>query len=646
MDLRLKLYKPFVAEINRLRETYGEEFEKLNGFHNINLNFSDFIDNFVSSHTVADATIDSNANNNLKDVSSMIREMSKPHQKLLAYNKIYYELIKFYGIEVANDWLIQEWTGGFYLHNAHTASYFPYCFSYSLEDIATEGLFFLGRFKSMPAKHLDTFNHHVLEFLSYITNRTSGAAGLGDYLIYSYYFFKKDMEANYLGITDWEKYRDQQFQVFIFNLNQPYLRVTESSFTNISIYDRDYLYALFGEKQFPDGSYMAEYVEDLIEYQKAFMEIVSEIRKENMFTFPVLTFTLLYQDGKFADEEMARWANRHNMKWYDSNFLVNDDPTVSSQCCRIVNKTSVLEDKNNKLGFINSIGGTSLKVGSVQVNTVNLMRIALESSSFSDYLEILETRVILCMKVLHVIRGIINRNVEKGLLPIYNYKLIEMERQFNTIGVTAMASAIEHLGGVQIDKIGNKFYTEEGIRMASLILDKINELKESFECDYSINVENVPGESANVKLCRKDTLLYGFDTVKVHMYPNQWLGLVDKCSNSEKIRLGSILDHKCGGGQILHLNLESGFNNEEQAWEMLNRIASEGVIYFAYNVKISACENNHAFFGETCPECGSPKAEVYSRIVGYLANYSSYSKPRKEEFDKRLWYDYNNKVSL
>lgn len=49
------------------------------------------------------------------------------------------------------------------------------CYASSLEDIATKGLFFLGRYKSDHAEHLDTFNNHVLEFLSYSTNRISGA---------------------------------------------------------------------------------------------------------------------------------------------------------------------------------------------------------------------------------------------------------------------------------------------------------------------------------------------------------------------------------------------------------------------------------------------------------------------------------------
>ena len=35
-------------------------------------------------------------------------------------------------------------------------------------------------------------------------------------------------------------------------------------------------------------------IEELIECQKVFMEVVSDIRSENMFTFPVITTSLYY----------------------------------------------------------------------------------------------------------------------------------------------------------------------------------------------------------------------------------------------------------------------------------------------------------------------------------------------------------------
>ena len=131
MNIKVKLDSDFSKKIIELDKKYGEEFTKMNGFHTSNLNFTEFIDNFTkdnsSDSSLADFTIDPNANNYMKDIPSMMREMNKAHSKLLSYNKIYYEMKKKYGIENANLWIEKEWNGEFYLHNSHSSSLIPYC---------------------------------------------------------------------------------------------------------------------------------------------------------------------------------------------------------------------------------------------------------------------------------------------------------------------------------------------------------------------------------------------------------------------------------------------------------------------------------------------------------------------------------------
>ena len=361
-----------------------------------------------------------------------------------------------------------------------------------------------------------------------------------------------------------------------------------------------------------------------------------------MFTFPVLTYSLLYQNGEFVDKEFARWCSDHNSLWCDSNFFVSGDVTSLSSCCRLVNDFSKLD------GFINSIGGTSLKIGSVKVNTMNLMRIAYESNGDRDkFFEILEERTNTIIKTLDVIRHIIYRNIQKGLLPNYTQGLIDLKNQYNTIGINALYEAVRYFDGITTDEFGYQSYTEEGLQFASDILDKINEIKDSYNFDYSINVEAVPAERCAVILCQKDSLLYE-NKYDDFIYANQWIPLTEKCTLDEKIRLGSLLDKKCGGGQICHINLAAPFNTTDQAWDMLNYIAKKGVIYFAFNNKISVCKHNHGFVTkhdiEVCPICGNPAIDTYQRIVGYLVPSSNYSKERYREFTNRFWYNMNDEV--
>ena len=68
----LKLSKDFERCLDDLRKKYGTDFEIINGVHPSQLDFSEFIDNFVDNNTVADATIDPNANASHKDIRSFI----------------------------------------------------------------------------------------------------------------------------------------------------------------------------------------------------------------------------------------------------------------------------------------------------------------------------------------------------------------------------------------------------------------------------------------------------------------------------------------------------------------------------------------------------------------------------------------------
>ena len=975
MDISIKMTKDFETTLNHIKNKYGEDFEFLNGFHSSQMDFSEFINGFIDKN-VADVTIDANANASNKDIRSLISEKGKSMDKLFAFHKIFYELKKKYGIKVAREWLEGEYNGEFYLHDAPSSTFFSYCYAYDLTRLAKEGLFFLNNYNYQPPKHLTTFIDDVIEYISYFSNRSSGAVGIPNILIWTYYFWKKDCETNYV-INNPDYYIRQSFQKIIYRLNQPFMRIDQSAFVNVSIFDRNYIEALFGGMEYPDGTYVIDFIEELIEHQKIFMEVVSEIRSENMFTFPVLTYSLLYKNNKFEDEDFARWCSDHNTKWNDSNFFVSGDVTTLSNCpvggdtkilywseyykqfklspikdvffrkstndtikvlsngkvieCKINqfndkaeylitltngatlrttknhlnkvlgkeyirtedlttedylpysmqeytsndcltfedgklvglflgdgsyrneseitfslnsetdkdeiewlknycskhfgakfnfyectsrltgnkkclnihvnssylkglikqftigdtalnkelnlnvlncsidfrkgiiagmyasdgNKTSencnriytsseklkdtlivlfsslglvtkvYVDDRKNRLSenvcytirwftpngktkrkdsyviengymwikiksiekvpnaqhgsyclevvsnnepvfmlgngivthncrllsntskldaFINSIGGTALSIGSIKVNTINLMRIALETNNETDYLKLLLKRTKLCCQTLDVIRHIIQRNIEKGLLPNYKDGGVEIAKQYSTIGILGLFEVIEHFGYTNTDEFGYTYYTEEGIAFASKIFEVLNQVKDTFTVDYSFNIESVPAERAAIILCQKDNLLY--DLHDKFIYSNQWIPLSTKCTVQEKLRLSSILDTKCSGGSIAHINLESNFPNTDTAWEMLNTIAKAGVIYFAFNTKINECKNHHGFVGSNiCPTCGEPVFDTYQRIVGYLVPTRSYSSDRFKEFNTRKWYEYAELLS-
>jgi hypothetical protein len=93
LNINVRLGKNFTTAFNKAVDTYGEDFELLNGLHASQLNFTTFIDNFTADNkNVADNTIDANANVDSKDIQSLLKEKGKSHDKLIAFNKIFYEL--------------------------------------------------------------------------------------------------------------------------------------------------------------------------------------------------------------------------------------------------------------------------------------------------------------------------------------------------------------------------------------------------------------------------------------------------------------------------------------------------------------------------------------------------------------------------
>ena len=643
MQININLSKDFERYLNVMNDTYGEDFAALNGLSERQLSFNDFIDNFVAKDTVADVSVDGSSNVKNKDIVTLRSEMSKPHEKLLAYNKIFLEMKKFFGLRKAKKWFELEWNKALYLHDANTATFVPYCFAYDLTKLAEEGLFYLDHHeKPEPAKHLETFVDFIKEFINFTSNRTSGACGLPNLIPYMYYFWKEDVSSGHFPrCQNEEQFAKSEIQRIIYGMNQPYTRDgIQSAFVNTSIFDSEYFDALFGGAIFPNGEFMIDHKDGIIQFEKWFLEEMSAIKdRGRMFTFPVNSISLLKKDKKFVDEDFARWCSNHNRKWNYSNIFADKDVTSLSNCCRL--KSNIKD-----LGYFNSIGGSALKVGSIKVSTVNLARIAYESKkNEKKFLNLLKDRLIINMEMLHAIRHIIRRNVEKNLLPNFQEGIIDFEHLYNTIGINGVYEVMKSFQYTRTDEFGYTYYTDDAMRFGKEIFDVIHSAISEFtlDKDYMVNVEQIPGETAALRFLQADKLLYTNETITdLPLYGNQWIPLGIKTTLKERIRICATFDDYCNGGSICHINLDAPIQNEESAWTMLNYITDEGVTYSALNGSISS-DGEHLFYGNMCPECGKHKTSDYTRTVGFYTETASWSAERKEEFKLREWHPLNEK---
>ena len=222
---------------------------------------------------------------------------------------------------------------------------------------------------------------------------------------------------------------------------------------------------------------------------------------------------------------------------------------------------------------------------------------------------------------------------------------MSFEDQFATVGINGVYEAMRVLGGISKDNQG-VYYNEKGLKIAEDMFSVITGCNEDTIDNYGYmsNVEQVPAESTAVKLNKKDRLYFGNRFINellgedCYIYGNQWIPLKEETSIFHRIESAK-LDEHCGGGAILHINLGENFNTLENAWEFTKGLARKGVKYFSYISLIDICEEDHSFFGDTCPICKKPSVSKGIKIVGYLVKQDSYKKERKQELADRVFYN-------
>lgn len=177
------------------------------------------------------------------------------------------------------------------------------------------------------------------------------------------------------------------------------------------------------------------------------------------------------------------------------------------------------------MGYFNSIGGSALKVGSVKVSTVNLARIAYESrNNEKKYLSILRDRLIVDLQALDVVRDIIHKNVDRGLLPNFDDGVIDFEHLYNTVGINGVYETMKAFGYTSLDEFGYTKYNEEAYDFGKKIFETIHDTLKEFtvDKDYKANVEQIPAETAAVKFLEADKILFPSKVVRdLPLYGNQ-----------------------------------------------------------------------------------------------------------------------------
>lgn len=647
-----KSFKEFMI---KMEEKYGQDIFDLCGIGQ-QLDINEISKKFFMSKNTAEVSVDANANVSDKSVISHKIEVAKPAQIINSYYRLWKELIKNRGKEYAEHIIESQINGRIYINDfSGFSSSMPYCFNYSTYDTALMGIpsVFDGRGGSKPPKHLMAFLGQEELFSLIAGNSTLGATGLADLLIVMSIYIDKILQTgedahimfmepcwsdrHSLDEDNIWRYIESLLTGFIYRLNQPY-RGSQSLFSNISIYDDNFLNEMISSYKLEIDGVIYEAKKDIVKrVQELYLNIMNNEMLRKPLTFPVTTACFsVDDDGNILDEEFAYFIAKQNLKFGFINIYCGKSSTLSS-CCRLRS-----EQDND---YFNTFGAGSTKIGSLGVCTGNLPQLAKKiqleckkehyilGNLKNVFLYELKQLVIDCQEINNAKRNIVNRTIKAGAHPIYSLGYMDIKKQYSTFGVVGLYEALEILG---LD-----IQTEEGQSFVYDILEVINKTNKEQQNRFKSphNCEQIPAENVAVKLAKKDTLL-GYNT-EYELYSNQFIPLTKRVNLLDRIELQGKFDKHFSGGAICHLNVDQEVADVKTMVNLIKTAAKNGVVYFAINYVLQECEDGHMSVGniETCSICGKKIISKYTRVVGFLTKVDNWIRERKElDFPNRQFY--------
>ena len=575
-----------------------------------------FIDRYIAAHNAADgSTMDANANVTQKNIATMENELLKDILVQINRAQVSRKIATLFGDDLAREYVRQIEAHEIYVHDETSLK--PYCVSVTMYPFLRDGLTKLGG-ESRAPEHLASFCGSFINFVFAVSAQFAGAVATVEFITYFDYFARRDFGSGYLQTHRAEI--ENALQQVVYSINQPAAaRGYQSVFWNISLYDRHYFAAMFGDFVFPDFS--KPDWESVSRLQNFFLKWFNKERTKAVLTFPVVTAAMLTENGRCKDtafaDQMAKELSEGN------SFFVyqSDNPDSLASCCRLRNQ---IEDRT----FSYSLGAGGVATGSINVITINMNRLVQDGRD-------LAAEVAKIHQYQYAYRKLMEEYQAAGLLPVYDAGFITLDKQFLTIGINGMVEAAESQGITAA-------YTPEYIDFVQSRLKIIFEANQAANKKYGVkfNTEFVPAENLGVKNAKWDKADGYF--VPRDCYNSYFYVVEDDATNAlDKFLLhGRELIDWLDGGSALHLNLDealsfSGFR------ALLDIAAKTGCNYFCTNVRITICNECNHIDKRTlhaCSACGSHNIDYGTRVIGYLKRVSAFSQGRRKEHALRHYH--------
>lgn len=622
----------------------------------------EFISKYKKASNTANATVDDNSNVSNRNIAVLNAEIHKSDNIQISRGMIMHKLKELYPEFNAKQYIKDLEHHIIYKHDesSFSGAIAPYCTSITLYPFILNGIKDIGGLSAAP-KNLDSFCGMYVNMLFAVASQFAGAVAVSEFLPFFIWYCKKEWGEDFWKNPDKEisigtqrkktirSQIHQYWQQIIYSLNQPAAaRGNQSIFYNQSYFDKLFFEGMFNNFYFPDGT-QPDW-ESLDWTQREFMQWFNQERLKCILTFPVESFALIYKDGKFQDEETAKFVAEEYARGHSFFTYISDTADSLSSCCRLKNKVQTKE-----FNFTN--GNLGIETGSKSVITLNLSRIIqdfcktlvklkfnispnlqdLYDHNFSKYLNEILERI---LKYHIAYNELLWDMYDANLLTVYKAGFIHLDKQYLTYGINGLNQSAEYLGL----KCTNN---EEYKKFCKTIFGLISHFCDSHKGEYfghkiTLNVEQVPAESLSIKNLRwdkedgywtpDDTNLYASYVFK----PNDpSVSVLDKFIMHSK----QFASDELSGGQAAHINLDSHLSYE-QYWKLLNFAGNVGCSYFTFNIPNCECDDcgfiaKQPF--DKCPKCGSSHNSLWDRIIGYLTKIKNWSEGRQIEQKTRIY---------
>ncbi|MCF7906815.1 ribonucleoside triphosphate reductase [Patescibacteria group bacterium] len=530
--------------------------------------------------------------------------------------------------------------GNFHIHDLSSLS--TYCMGWDLQDFLLKGFTGVaGKISSGPAKHFRSALGQVVNFFYTLQGEAAGAEAFSSFDTYLAPFIAYD-KLNYRQVK-------QALQEFLFNCNVPTRVGFQTPFTNITL-DLKVPRNMSKQPVIIGGELQkktyGEFQKEMNMLNRAFYELIMEgDSSQRVFTFPIPTINITKDfDWDNPDYEPMWEATAKYGINYFSNFINSDlDPEdIRSMCCRLRLNNKELHHRGGGLF------GSAPLTGSVGVVTINLPQIGYLTQTKKEFLDRLGLLMDLARESLEIKRKVLENFMQKGLYPYSKFYLSSIKKMrgtylanhFSTIGLVGMNEALLNFKGEDIT-------SSKGQKLALEILDYMRQrlLKYQEKTGHIYNLEATPAEGTSYRLAKIDKKKYPdiitagsgtFYYTNSSQLPVDYSGgLFNALELQDKIQI------KYTGGTVFHAFLGEKIFDSAVVKSLIKKVFTKFRLpYFTLSPTFSICPEHGYLSGEhfTCPHCQA-RAEVYSRIVGYLRPVQQWNKGKREEFGERETFD-------